>query len=62
MCEAHAFFVKDGVEEKILENVDMVEFEGDSVKLVSIFGEQKTIKGVLKSYNGSEGKILFESR
>ncbi|MBW1818906.1 MAG: CooT family nickel-binding protein [Deltaproteobacteria bacterium] len=62
MCEAHAFFVKDGVEEKILENVDMVEFEGDAVKLVSIFGEQKTIRGVLKSYNGSEGKILFESR
>ncbi|MBW1788688.1 MAG: CooT family nickel-binding protein, partial [Deltaproteobacteria bacterium] len=57
MCEAHAFFVKDGVEEKILENVDMVEFEGDAVKLVSIFGEQKTIRGVLKSYNGSEGKI-----
>ena len=60
MCEAHAFLAKDGTEEKILESVDLVEFEGDTVKLVSIFGEQKTIKGVLKSYDGSNGKILFE--
>lgn len=61
MCEAHAFVLNnDGREEKILESVDLVEFEGDEVKLVNIFGEQKTLKARLKSYNNSEGKILFE--
>jgi predicted RNA-binding protein len=60
MCEAHAFIVKDGKEERILESVDLVELDGDEVKLVSIFGEQKTIKARLKSYNNREGKIVFE--
>ena len=60
MCEAHAFILKDGHEEKVMESVDRVELEGDEVKLVSIFGEQKTLKASLKLYNNSEGKIVFE--
>ncbi len=60
MCEAHAFLLKDGKEEKILENVDLVELEDDEVKLVTIFGEQKTLKARLKLYNNTERKILFE--
>jgi predicted RNA-binding protein len=60
MCEAHAFILKNGKEEKIMESVDVVELEGDEVKLVNIFGEQKTLKAILKLYNNSEGKIVFE--
>ena len=60
MCEAHAFMIKDGIEEKIMESVDVVELEGNEVKLVNIFGEQKTLKAMLKLYNNSEGKIVFE--
>jgi predicted RNA-binding protein len=60
MCEANAFILRNGKEEKILENVDLVELEGDEVKLVSIFGEQKSLKARLKLYNNSEGKIVFE--
>lgn len=60
MCEAHAFILENGKEEKILENVDMVSLEGDDVKLVSIFGEQKTLKARLKVYNNTESKIVFE--
>lgn len=61
MCEANAFVLIDGKEEKLLENVDLVSFEGDDVKLVSIFGEQKTLKARLKQYNNTEGKIIFET-
>lgn len=61
MCEAHAYILKDHTENKILESVDLVEFEGDEVKLVNIFGEQKTIRGRLSRYNSREGKIVFES-
>jgi predicted RNA-binding protein len=61
MCEANAFVLIDGKEEKLLENVDLVSLEGDDVKLVSIFGEQKTLKARLKQYNNTDGKIIFET-
>ena len=61
MCEANAFVLIDGKEEKLLENVDLVSLEGDDVKLVSIFGEQKTLRARLKQYNNTEGKIIFET-
>ncbi len=60
MCEAHAFILRDGKEEKVLENVDLVEFEGDEVRLTNIFGEQKNLRARLRLYNNSERKILFE--
>ena len=60
MCEAHAFILKDGEEEKVLESVDVVELEGNEVKLVSIFGEQKTLKARLKLYDNTRSKIVFE--
>ncbi|MCD6298514.1 MAG: CooT family nickel-binding protein [Deltaproteobacteria bacterium] len=60
MCEAHAFILKNGKEEKVLEDVDLVEMGDEEVKLVSIFGEQKTLKARLKFYNNTERKILFE--
>jgi predicted RNA-binding protein len=61
MCEASAFFFKDGQEELILESVDEVLHEGDrEFRLVNIFGEQKIIKGKLKSMNLINHKILFE--
>jgi predicted RNA-binding protein len=61
MCEADAFVLIDGKEEKLLESVDLVSLEGDDVKLVSIFGEQKTLRARLKQYNNTEGKIVFET-
>ena len=60
MCEAHAYILKDGEEEKVLESVDFVELEGDEVKLTSIFGEQKTLKARLKLYDNTKRKIVFE--
>ena len=40
MCEAHAYILNGKEEKKILESVDIVEFDGDEVRLVNIFGEQ----------------------
>ena len=46
MCEANAYMLKDGTEELILESVDIVEPSDDGgYRLVSIFGDQKIIKG-----------------
>ena len=60
MCEAHAFILKDGKEEKVLESVDIVELEGNEVNMVSIFGEQKTLKARLKLYDNTRSRIVFE--
>jgi len=60
MCEANAYILMNGKEEKVLENVDLVEMNGDEVKLIDIFGEQKILKARLRLYNNSKGKIVFE--
>lgn len=60
MCEAHAFILKDGQEERILESVDLVEMDADKVRLINIFGEQKILKAKLKRYDNRQGKIVFE--
>ncbi|MFH1122909.1 MAG: CooT family nickel-binding protein [Pseudomonadota bacterium] len=61
MCEANAYYHRNGKEELILESVDLVEPEEEGgFRLVSLFGEQKIIKGKLKSMNLVDHKILFE--
>jgi len=60
MCEAHAFMVQKGKEEKILENVDELHVEGEEVRMINIFGEQKIVKARIKSYKNSQGKIVLE--
>ena len=60
MCEAHAYILKEKEEKKILESVDLVEFEGNEIRLVNIFGEQKTLRGRLARYDSNGGKIVFE--
>jgi predicted RNA-binding protein len=59
MCEAHAFMLNKDKEEMVLENVDQVDINGDEVRMVNIFGEQKIIKARIKSYNGTKNKILL---
>lgn len=61
MCEAHAYIIKGDGEEKLLENVDQIDVEGDEVRMINIFGEQKIIRAKIKSYNNSESKIVLEA-
>ncbi|MBW1914818.1 MAG: CooT family nickel-binding protein [Deltaproteobacteria bacterium] len=61
MCEANAYLLKGSVEEMILDNVDQVDVDGDEVRMVNIFGEQKILKARMKSYMNEEKKILFEA-
>ncbi len=60
MCEAAAFILKaDGQEELFLADVDVIEPEGDILRLVSIFGEQKSIKADIHSLNLINHKVLL---
>jgi len=61
MCEANAYWVKDGEETLIMESVDIMEPDGvDTWRLVDIFGDQKSIKGQIKAMNLVNHKIIFE--
>lgn len=61
MCEAAAYLHKDGREELVLEAVDLVEPEEEGgFRIVSIFGEQKIIKGKIRSINLVNHRIVFE--
>jgi predicted RNA-binding protein len=60
MCEANVYMDKDGIQELILESVDIVEpQDGGSFRLVSIFGEQKILKGRLKEMKLVDHRIVF---
>jgi len=60
MCEAHAFVLQDDQEVELLKSVDELEVEGDEIRLINLFGEQKILKARVKGYSGSGRKILLE--
>lgn len=63
MCEANAYFLKDGEEELLMEAVDQIEpEENGGYLLVSIFGEQKVVKGDIKSINLVKNRIIFQDQ
>ncbi len=59
MCEASAYWLKNGQEELIMSEVDKIEPEGEDLRLVSIFGEQKTVKAAIHSLNLINHKIML---
>jgi predicted RNA-binding protein len=62
MCEANAYLLKDGKEELILESVDVLENEDNQVRIANIFGEQKVIRGRIRSMSLVNHKILLEEQ
>ena len=62
MCEANAYVDKNGKEDLVMESVDLVEPQDDGRFLLkSIFGEQKIIRGKIKSMNLVNHRIVFET-
>lgn len=60
MCEANAYIVEEGREELLMEAVDIMEPHGpDTWRLVDIFGNQKTVRGRIKSMKLVDHRILF---
>ena len=59
MCEAAAYILKNGQEELFLYEVDVIEPDGENLRLVSIFWEQKTIKATIHSLNLINHKVLL---
>lgn len=49
MCEANAYLIQKDEKKLVMEAVDTVEPEGDGIRLVSIFGDQKFLKAHIHS-------------
>ncbi|MGD0971123.1 MAG: CooT family nickel-binding protein [Desulfobaccales bacterium] len=62
MCEAAAYVLRNGQEELLLSEVDIVEPEGDGLRLVNIFGEQKVIEGGIHRLNLVNHKIILKEK
>ena len=60
MCEANAYLIEGQETRLIMEAVDTVEPEGDKIKLISIFGDQKTIEARIHSLSLVDNKIYLE--
>ena len=59
MCEANAYFKENGTQTLIMEAVDKVEPDEDGIRLVSIFGEQKFVKGHIHSLSLVDHKVFI---
>jgi len=60
MCEASAYLIQDGKEELILENVDELHKEGDKIKMINLFGDQKVLNAQIKMISFVNNKIVLE--
>jgi predicted RNA-binding protein len=60
MCESSAILIKDGKEDVLLDSVDSFESDSDVVRFRNIFGEEKKIRGRVKSISLVDHKIFIE--
>jgi predicted RNA-binding protein len=60
MCDINVFVLKNGTEEKVLENVDLIEEVPDGLRLVNIFGEERTLRAKMVRFDNSEKRMLFQ--
>lgn len=49
MCEANVYLLGENENQLVMEAVDSVEPEGDGVRVMSIFGEQKFLQASIHS-------------
>jgi predicted RNA-binding protein len=60
MCEANAYIMEEDKKKLVMEAVDKVEPLEDGVLLVSIFGEQKVIKGHIYSLSLVDHRVYIK--
>ena len=60
MCESTAYILTDGNEELLFEDIEFLENKNGEVKMVSIFGEEKTIHARPKRFSLVDHKIVLE--
>lgn len=62
MCEANAYLIEEDSETLVMESVDTVKPEDDGIRLTSIFGDQKFIKGIIYSLSLVDHKVFIKKK
>ncbi len=60
MCEANAYLMEKDKETLLMEAVDKVEPDEDGIRLISIFGDQKFIKGHIHALSLVDHKVYIK--
>lgn len=60
MCEASAYLIREGNEELVLEGVERLEVQGDTVTLKNLFGESRTLRAAVKQLSLVDHRIILE--
>jgi predicted RNA-binding protein len=61
VCESTAYMLKNGKEELVLEHVDFLESQEGVVRMVNLFGEEKSVHGRVKRFSLVDHKIILEA-
>lgn len=59
MCELVVYILKDGHEEKVMEDVASITPEGDQLVLTDVIGQQKKVKAKIKELKLMEHKAYL---
>ena len=62
MCEANAYLLENDKNRLIMEAVDRIEPDEEGLLLVSIFGEQKFVKGHIHSLSLVDHKVYIKKK
>lgn len=60
MCEASAYLIQDGKEELVLEDKDALHKEGDTIKMMNLFRDQKLLDARIKVSSFVENKMVMQ--
>jgi len=60
MCESHAYVLRNGKEEKVLDDVTLLKPEAGSVLLRNLFGDEVRIKGKVEEIRFMDHKIILK--
>ncbi len=60
MCEAHAYLMKDGDSERVMENVISIGYDGPDIVLRDLFGDQMRLRARIREVALIEHKIFLE--
>jgi predicted RNA-binding protein len=62
MCESHAYLLREGGEELVMENVVDLAFDGSDLVITDLLGDTKRLEASLKEIKFMEHRIVLEPR
>jgi len=61
MCESKVYLATEEAEELVMEDVTSIRPEGQGYRLVSLFGEDKLVRGRIREIDLLKHRVVFES-